>query len=129
MDMKQEYFAIWEYYCNKYKRRNGPRENGFAKEIEKSIDEIPFELFDYHVYLRDYPDIRAKFSSNAISMMKQSNINLLRVLDHYLRIGRQEGRRAYCIRENGEKVPFHGFDYTEYVRVCSHAYNSRISNE
>ena len=129
MDMKQEYFAIWEYYCNKYKRRNGPRENGFAKEIEKSIDEIPFELFDYHVYLRDYPDIRAKFSSNAISMMKQSNINPLQVLDHYLRIGRQEGRRAYCIRENGEKVPFHGFDYTEYVRVCSHAYNSRISNE
>jgi GT2 family glycosyltransferase len=126
MDMKHEYFAIWEYYCKKYKRRHGPREKGFAKAIRESIDEIPFELFDEITYLRDYPDA---IISKSISMMKPPKINPLHILDHYLQIGRREGRNAYCIRINGEKVIFHGFNHKEYIKVCLDAHHAGVSNE
>ena len=126
MDMKQEYFAIWEHYCRKYKRRHGPRENGFAKAIRESFDEIPFELFDDIAYFHDYPDA---LHSKSISMMKPPKINPLHILDHYLQIGRPEGRIAYCIRNNGEKVIFHGFKHKEYIKVCLHAHHAGVSNE
>lgn len=98
--------------------------------IEPCLEEEMIELFDVDAYLQDYPDVRNAFASTKPKMMgKPTNINPLQVFNHYLQFGRNEGRKAYCIRQNGEKVLYDGFNFEAYNKVCESAYNSRVNNE
>jgi hypothetical protein len=98
--------------------------------IEPCLEEEMIELFDADAYLQDYPDVRNAFTSTKPKMMgKPANINPLQVFNHYLQFGRNEGRIAYCIRQNGEKVLYDGFNFEAYNSVCESAYYSRVNNE
>jgi glycosyltransferase involved in cell wall biosynthesis len=99
--------------------------------IEPCLEEEMIELFDVDAYLQDYPDVRNAFASTntKMSIGKPANINPLQVFNHYLQFGRNEGRKAYCIRQNGEKVLYDGFNFEAYNKVCESAYYSRVNNE
>ena len=102
-----------------------------AHLIEPCLEEEIIELFDVDAYLQDYPDVRDAFTSTKTKMSigKSANINPLQFFNHYLQYGRNEGRKAYCIRQNGEKVLYDGFNFEAYNKVCESAYNSRVNNE
>jgi len=98
--------------------------------IEPCLEEEMIELFDADAYLQDYPDVRNAFTSTKPKMMgKSANINPLQIFNHYLQYGRNEGRTAYCIRQNGKKVLYDGFNFEAYNRVCESGYHSHVNNE
>ena len=98
--------------------------------IEPCLEEEMIELFDVDAYLQDYLDVRDAFTPTKKKMMgKPVNVNPLQIFNHYLQYGRNEGRKAYCIRQNGEKVLYDGFNFEAYNKVCESGYNLRVNNE
>lgn len=67
----------------------------------------------------------AAYENNAELIWSKSNTRF----NPFLRVGRSEKRKAYCIRKNGEKVLYRGLDFKEYNRICENAYHSNINNE
>jgi hypothetical protein len=101
-----------------------------AHLIIPCLEEETIELFDVDAYLQDYSDVHVEFTSTKKKIRDRSvTVNPLQVLNHYLQYGRNEGRKAYCIRQNGEKVLYDGFDFEAYNRVCERGYHSQVNNE
>ena len=127
MNLKQEFVAIWKSDNINY--NNHSFDTSFKRAINHSLEEVAIELFDHNAYLRDYPDVRKACMPHMKTMLNLSGPNPVHVLTHFLRVGRSEKRKAYCIRKNGEKVLYRGLDFKEYIRICENAYHSNINNE
>ena len=128
MNLKYEFLSIWQSYNATYNLDS--LETGFRDAINRSLDMVNIDLFDYNAYLSDYPDVRNAFVPKKTRWgPKGLGFDPLRILNHYFQFGRNEGRTAYCIRETGEKVLYIGFDFENYNRVCETAYYSHVNNE
>lgn len=99
--------------------------------VAPCLVEEEFLLFDVDTYLQDYPDVKDSYTKEkyALGQGKHEIINKDLVYNHFLRFGRHEGRIAYGIKENGEKVRFTTFNHDDYVKVCEDAYNKGVNNE
>ena len=99
--------------------------------VAPCLVEEDFLLFDVDTYLQDYPDVKDAYTKEkyALGQGKREIINKDLVYNHFLRFGRHEGRIAYGIKENGEKVRFTNFYHEDYIKVCEDAYNKGVNNE
>lgn len=128
MNLKYEFSSIWQSYNATHNLDS--LDAGFRHAINRSLEEVNIDLFDYNAYLSHYPDVRNVYISKKMKIGQgATGFDPLRVLNHYFQFGRSEGRTAYCIRENGEKVLYRGFNFENYNRVCETAYYSRVNNE
>lgn len=99
--------------------------------VAPCLVEEDFLLFDVDTYMQDYPDVKDAYTKEkyALGQGKREIINKDLVYNHFLRFGRHEGRIAYGIKENGEKVRFTNFYHEDYIKVCEDAYNKGVNNE
>jgi glycosyltransferase involved in cell wall biosynthesis len=130
MNLKQVFASNFDYYYVRKDKYNSI-DTSFKQEITQSLEEITIELFDYNKYLNDYPDVRSVFPipHKQMGMLNNNKNDPMLLLNHFFVHGRNENRRAYCVRDDNEKVRYHGFDLKGYKQVCEEAYHSLIDNE